>query len=47
MKLTYDPKHNIASLRLHEKTSQVETIRVSDEMNVDISPMERCTALNC
>ena len=38
MKLTYDPKHNIAYLRLHEKTSQVETIRVSDEMNVDISP---------
>ncbi len=29
---------NIAYLRLHEKTSQVETIRVSDEMNVDISP---------
>jgi uncharacterized protein YuzE len=38
MKLTYDPKHNIAYLRLHEKTSQVETIRVSDEMNVDLSP---------
>ena len=38
MKLTYDPKHDIAYLRLHEKTSAVETIRVSDEMNVDISP---------
>jgi uncharacterized protein YuzE len=38
MKLTYDPRHNIAYLRLHEKTEQVETIRVSDELNVDIAP---------
>ena len=33
MKLTYDPKHNIAYMRLHEKKAQVETIRVSDELN--------------
>jgi len=38
MKLTYDPRHNIAYLRLHEKTAQVETIRISDELNVDIAP---------
>ena len=38
MKLTYDPKQNIAYLRLHEKKAQVETIRVSDELNVDIAP---------
>ena len=38
MKLTYDPGHNIAYLRLHEKKGQVDTIRVSDEMNVDIAP---------
>jgi uncharacterized protein YuzE len=38
VKLTYDPKHNIAYLRLHEKTAQVETIPVSNEMNVDIAP---------
>jgi len=38
MKLTYDPAHNIAYLRLHEKKAQVDTIRVSDEMNVDIAP---------
>ncbi|MEW6668682.1 MAG: DUF2283 domain-containing protein [Thermodesulfobacteriota bacterium] len=38
MKLTYDPAHNIAYLRLHEKREQVDTIRVSDEMNVDIAP---------
>ena len=30
MKLTYDPKHNIAYLRLKIKKTQVETIRVSD-----------------
>ena len=38
MKLVYDPRHNIAYLRLHEKTGQVETLRLSDEMNVDIAP---------
>ena len=38
MKLTYDSKHNIAYMRLHEKKAQVETIRVSDELNVDIAP---------
>ena len=39
MKLSYDPTHNIAYLRLHEKAaSEVDTIRVSDELNVDIAP---------
>ncbi len=38
MKLTYDPKHNIAYLRLHEKTAEVNTIRVSEELNVDMAP---------
>jgi len=38
MKLTYDPKHNIAYLRLIEKKAPVDTIRVSDELNVDIAP---------
>ena len=37
MRLTYDPKHNIAYFRLHEKKGQVDTVRVSDEMNVDIA----------
>lgn len=36
--VTYDPTRNIAYLRLHEKKAQVDTIRVSDEMNVDIAP---------
>ena len=38
MKLTYDTRYNIAYLRLHEKGAQVETIRVSEEVNVDIAP---------
>ncbi len=38
MKLSYDPRHNVAYLRLHERRVQVETIRVSDELNVDLAP---------
>ena len=38
MKLTYDPRYNIAYIRLHEKKAGVETIRASDELNVDIAP---------
>lgn len=38
MKLTYDPSRNIAYLRLQEKGAEVETIRVSDELNVDLAP---------
>lgn len=37
MKLTYDQKHNIAYLRLHEKRGQVTTLKISDELNVDIA----------
>jgi len=38
MELSYDPRYNIAYLRFHEKTAAVETIRVSDELNIDIAP---------
>lgn len=38
MKLTYDPRYNIAYLRLHEEPAAVDTIHVSDELNVDIAP---------
>jgi uncharacterized protein YuzE len=38
MKLSYDPRYNIAYLRLHAKTADVETIHVSDEINVDLAP---------
>lgn len=38
MKLTFDPARNIAYLRFQEKRDDVETIRVSDALNVDLSP---------
>ncbi len=39
MQLSYDPRRNIAYLRLREPDeSQVETIQLSDEVNVDLAP---------
>ena len=38
MKVSYDPRYNIAYIRFREETVEVETIRISDEVNVDISP---------
>lgn len=38
MQLTYDPRHNVAYLRLQEKSAEVETIRISDALNVDLAP---------
>ena len=38
MKLTYDPRYNIAYIRLQEKTAEVATIRVSDSLHVDMAP---------
>jgi uncharacterized protein YuzE len=37
MNLSYDPRYNIAYLKLREKTLQVQTIKVSEEINVDLS----------
>ena len=38
MKLTYDPRYNIAYIKLAEKTAEVESLHISDELVVDISP---------
>jgi uncharacterized protein YuzE len=38
MKLTYDPRYNIGYLRFQEPTGGVETIHISDQLNVDIAP---------
>ena len=38
MKLTFDRAHNIAYLRFRPPGAQVETVRVSDELNVDLAP---------
>jgi uncharacterized protein YuzE len=37
MRLSHDPRHNIAYIRLQETTAQVETIHLSDQVNVDIA----------
>jgi uncharacterized protein YuzE len=36
--LTYDPQRNVAYLRFQDKRTDVETIRISDSLNVDLSP---------
>ena len=38
MKLTYDLKYNVAYLRLRETTASVETLHLSEALNVDIGP---------
>jgi uncharacterized protein YuzE len=38
MRLTYDPRYNIAYIRFQEKEAQVESIRLSDELVVDMAP---------
>lgn len=38
MRFNYDPIHNIAYIRFQEKKAEVETIRVSEELLVDIAP---------
>jgi len=38
MKVTYDPRQNVAYIRLREKRAEVETLRISDELNIDLAP---------
>lgn len=38
MEVSYDPRYNIAYIRLREKATEIETIRISDELNIDVSP---------
>jgi uncharacterized protein YuzE len=38
VQLSYDPKHNIAYLRLQERVPEVETIRIGGSLNVDLTP---------
>jgi len=37
MRLTYDPRYNIAYIRFREKRTEVETIRISDELVMDLA----------
>ena len=38
MQFSYDPRYNIGYIRLREKGSQVESIKISDELIVDMTP---------
>ncbi|MGB9775903.1 MAG: DUF2283 domain-containing protein [Anaerolineae bacterium] len=38
MRFTYDPRYNIAYIRFRPKGAEVESIRLSDELVVDIAP---------
>ena len=38
MKLTYDPRYNVAYIRLQEKDREVITLHISDAVNVDLAP---------
>jgi len=37
MRFTYDPRYNIAYIRFQEKLAEVETIRISEELAVDVA----------
>lgn len=37
MKTTYDPRRNVAYIRLREERAEMETIRISDELNTDLA----------
>jgi uncharacterized protein YuzE len=38
MQLTYDAVHNVAYLRFAEAKGDVETVRVSDDVLIDLNP---------
>ena len=38
MKLSYDPRHNIAYISLREDIAEVESVRVGEDLMVDIAP---------
>ena len=38
MRLSYHAPRNVAYIRLRPATAEVETVRVSDEINIDLAP---------
>jgi uncharacterized protein YuzE len=38
MKFSYDPRYNIAYIRFRPKSEGVESIKISEEMIVDLAP---------
>lgn len=45
MKITYDPTVDALSIRLVEERLECETIRLNDQVAVDIGPGERIVAI--
>lgn len=37
MRISYDPRYNIAYIRFQPKSSEVESIRISDELVIDMA----------
>jgi len=38
MRLSYDPRRNVAYIRFRAHQAEVETVRISDEINIDLAP---------
>jgi uncharacterized protein YuzE len=38
MRFSYDPRYNIAYIRFQSKGKEVESVKISDELIVDIAP---------
>lgn len=38
MRMSYDPRYNVAYIRFHEPRNDVETIQISDELSIDLAP---------
>ena len=38
MRMTYDPRYNVAYIRIQEPSAEVETLRINDELNIDLTP---------
>lgn len=38
MKLTYDPRHNVAYIHLKDQKMEVQSVQIYDDLIVDIAP---------
>lgn len=38
MKFSYDPDHNVAYIRFRPESTEVESLKISDELVVDLTP---------
>ena len=38
MRLSYDPRRNVAYIRFRPEPAELETVRISDEIDVDQAP---------